>query len=299
MSHSTYFIGADIGGTHCSAALVDLPGKKIISASFVRKAIDASAEAGEIIAAWAACIASAKKNTDTGAVCLAMPGPFDYEQGISWMQGQHKYEKLYGLNIKELLAQELQMPAANIFTDNDAACFLHGEVFAGAAAKHAAETVIGITLGTGLGSAIYNQGAAKNADLWCMPFREGIAENYISSGWFVQRFHELTGIVVSGVQELAQLAPANEKARLVFLEFGNNLAQFLLQFIALERPAAICIGGNISKAFDLFGSAVRDAVGRQHPHITIQPSVLGEEAVLLGAVGSWFSKHEKKFLHLR
>jgi len=299
MIHSNYFIGADIGGTHCSTALVDLQQKKIVSSSFARTAIDASAEAGEIITAWSSCILSAKKNADTGAVCLAMPGPFDYERGISLMQGQHKYEKLYGLNIKELLAHKLQVPATDIFMDNDAACFLHGEVFAGAAARHADETVIGITLGTGLGSAIYKQGAAKNANLWCMPFQEGIAEDYLSSGWFIQRFRELTGIVVPGVKELAQLVTTNEKAKLVFLEFGSHLAQFLLQFIQMEQPAAVCIGGNISKAFALFGNAVRDAIGRQYPHITIEPSLLGEEGVLLGAVGSWFFKQQQKSLKSR
>lgn len=290
MIRSNYIIGADIGGTHCTAALVDLQQKKIVSSSIVRTDIDASAEAGEIITAWSSCIASAKKNTDIGAVCLAMPGPFDYERGISWMQEQHKYEKLYGLNIKELLAQSLQMSPEEIFMNNDAACFLYGEVFAGAAAKYADETVIGITLGTGLGSAVYKQSSAKDADLWCMPFKEGIAEDYLSSAWCIRRFRELTGIVVPGVKQLAQLVTTNENAKIVFVEFGSNLAQFLLQFIQMEQPAAVFIGGNISKAFPLFGYTIRHVIGSQYPHINIEPSILGEEALLLGAVGSWLSR---------
>ena len=298
MIQSGYIIGADIGGTHCTAALVDLQQKKIVSSSFTRIAVDAGAAADEIVAAWSSCIASAKNNTDTGAVCLAMPGPFDYEQGISWMQEQHKYEKLYGLNIKQLLAQQLQLPAADIFMNNDAACFLHGEVFAGAAAKHVHETVVGVTLGTGLGSAIYKQGSAKNANLWCLPFLQGKAEDYLSSAWFIQRFHELTGIAVPGVMELAQLATTNEQAKLVFLEFGSNLAQLLLLFIQMEQPVAVCIGGNISKAFSLFGSTVRNTISHQYPQISIEPSVLGEEAVLLGAAGSWFSRYQQASLQL-
>ncbi len=293
MMHTDYCIGADIGGTHCTAAVVDLKQRKIVTSSLSRMPLNANAAAGDIIAAWSSCIASAKKDISIAAVCLAMPGPFDYEQGISLMQGQHKYEALYGLNVKQLLAQSLQLTEAAIFMANDAACFLYGEVFGGAAVKHADKTVIGITLGTGLGSAIYKEGTARNADLWCMPFLEGIAEDYLSSHWCVQRFNTLTGIMVSGVRELAQLATSDERAMLVFHEFGNHLAQMLAQFIEMEHPSAVCIGGNISKAFPLFGNILAETLGRRYPHISIEPSILGEEAAMLGAVGSWAFKQQQ------
>ncbi|HRP57404.1 hypothetical protein, partial [Agriterribacter sp.] len=63
---------------------------------------------------------------------IAMPGPFDYEKGISYITGLHKYEYLYGLNVKELLAAELNIPLGNIRMMNDAAAYLAGELKAGA-----------------------------------------------------------------------------------------------------------------------------------------------------------------------
>jgi glucokinase len=285
-----YVIGVDIGGTHCTSALIDLQQKKIVPSTLNSTAINANGSSKEIIAAWSDCITIAKQDFTIDAVCLAMPGPFDYEAGISLIQGQNKYDHLYGLNIKELLGLALHLPPAAIFMTNDAACFLHGEVFGGVADKHVNDTVIGVTLGTGLGSAVYKKGWARSADLWNLPFKDGIAEDYLSTRWFVQHFKQLTGKTIKGVKELAQLAETNDAAISVFHAFGNNLGEFLLAFIKKENPTAIVVGGNISKAFALFRDPVHRVIADQYPHIKIKQAILGEEAPLLGAAGNWLFK---------
>lgn len=289
MSPENIVMGVDIGGTHITAAQIDMHSKKVIHASVTRSAVDASGTIDEIINTWAACITTAKQNTNLRNICIAMPGPFDYEAGISLMRGQGKYESLYGLNIKETLAQKLALPRQAFLMDNDAACFLQGEVFSGAAKEYNNSTVIGVTLGTGLGSAVYRNGKSKSADRWCWPFKEGIAEDYVCTRWFVQRWHELTGETVSGVKEIVS-APANEKVNEIFREFGEHLAYFLLDFIATEKPAAIVIGGNIAGAYDWFGPTVGNIIATKHTGIAIAPAVLGEEALLLGAVSSWLQQ---------
>ena len=82
-----------------------------------------------------------------------MPGPFDYEEGVSLITGLHKFESLYGLNVKELLAASLHIVPGMIQMNNDAICYLAGERKAGAVKD--GSYVAGLTLGTGLGSAIY------------------------------------------------------------------------------------------------------------------------------------------------
>lgn len=296
MKEPGYVIGADIGGTHCTAALIDMQQRSIVRSSITRTAIDAGAEAANIIAAWAHCMHAAKKDHEIAATCVAMPGPFDYEQGISLMQGQNKYEKLYALNIKELLATSLQTSPAHIFMDNDAACFLQGEVFGGSAQEHNNDTVIGITLGTGLGTAIYRHGKAASADLWSLPCKNGIAEDWISSRWLMQRYRNSGGLVARNVKELSQLAGTNVEVQLIFREFGASLGNFLLQFIARENPRAIVIGGNIAKAHPLFGCVAANIVREQYPAVSLKWSVLGEEAPLLGAAGSWWASHSQHHL---
>ena len=235
-----------------------------------------------------ACMIDAKQDVAIDSICMAMPGPFDYEAGISLMRGQDKYENLYQLNIKDQLAQALNFPKQLIFMDNDAACFLQGEVFAGAASRYSDSTVIGITLGTGLGSAVYKGGKSRNADMWCWPFKEGIAEDYLSTRWFVQRWNQLTGETIQGVKELT----THEKASEIFNEFGDQLATFLLDFIAAESPAAIVIGGNIAKAFEKFSPTLTSIINAKHPAIKLEQAVLGEEALLLGVVSSWLQKQQ-------
>ena len=287
MSNSKLAIGADIGGTHITAALIDLDSKSIVPSSVKRTHVNAAGTADEIIKAWADCISEARQDKEIESICLAIPGPFDYEAGISLITGQGKYESLYKLNVKDLLATELNFPVQSIFLENDAACFLQGEVFSGAAGKYAKKTVIGITLGTGLGSAIYRTGTSKDGDMWRWPFKEGIAEDYICTRWFVKRWKEITGESVSGVREILESDSPKKKADQLFADFNSNLSAFLFDFIANESPVAIVIGGNISKAFDWFGPALAAVINKKHPSIKIELAILGEEAPLAGAVGSW------------
>jgi len=293
MKERQFVTGVDIGGSHITAALIDLNERKIVSSSLSRLSINAGGEVSDVIETWSKCIGQAQKESEVDQICLAMPGPFDYKQGISHIQGQAKYEKLFGLNVKELLGEALQLPSSSIYMDNDAACFLHGEVFAGNARDYHNEKVIGITLGTGLGSAVYNKGRAYSADLWDLPFKDKIAEDFLSTRWFLKRFEQLTGQRVSGVKDIAAKVGESEIAQSVFDEFGRNLSAFLLEFIRRESPAAIVIGGNITKAYDLFKGELQPVIFGHDPSIKIHLSSLGEEASLLGAVGSWYA-HTRK-----
>jgi glucokinase len=290
MNNAKFAIGVDIGGTHVTAALIDLHNKAIISSSVKRTSVNAAGTADEIIKTWSACIRDARQDCQVEGICFAMPGPVDYEAGISLMRGQAKYENLYGLNMKEELAKSLGCPVHAIYMDNDAACFLQGEVFNGAANAYSGSTVIGITLGTGLGSAVYKGGASQNADMWRWPFKEGIAEDYLCTRWFVQRWKQVAGETIEGVKEIGQLPETSENAKRVFIEFGEHLADFLLEFIAEQSAEAVVIGGNIAKAFEWFGPTLESVIGAKHPTIRIEQAILGESGSLLGAVSSWLKR---------
>ena len=292
MSNIKLAIGADIGGTHITAALIDLNSKSIIPDSVKRTHVNAAGTADEIIKAWADCIKEARLDKKVESICLAIPGPFDYEAGISLITGQAKYENLYKLNVKDMLAAVLGFPVQSIFLENDAACFLQGEVFSGAASNYAKETVIGITLGTGLGSAIYRSGTSKDGDMWRWPFKEGIAEDYICTRWFVKRWKEITGESVNGVREILESDSPKKKADQLFAEFNSHLSAFLFDFIANESPAAIVIGGNIAKAYDWFGPTLTSIINSKHSSIKIEQAILGEEAPLAGAVSSWLQSQK-------
>src|SRR5688572_21060975 len=85
---------------------------------------------------------------------VAVPGPFDYERGISLVR--HKLLELHGVDLRSELAAALGFAPSSIRFLNDAAAFALGEWWVGAARGH--RRAVGITLGTGLGSAFLDAG---------------------------------------------------------------------------------------------------------------------------------------------
>lgn len=281
MTSPSIVIGADIGGSHITAAQVDLLSKQLITSSLVRLPVNSLATAEEVINTWAQCIRQAMQQTQCKKVCVAMPGPFDYDAGICFISDQSKYPLLYGLNVKELLSPLLEVAVDDIHINNDAACFLQGEVFSGSLSGY--QHALSVTLGTGLGTAVYENGAARSADLWNMPFQDGMAEDYLSTRWFVKQYAAITGQQISGVRELAGLAIANSLIKGLFNEFGKNLALFLNRFIEQTGAHALVIGGNIAQSYSLFKIALLTEIRSRNADVFITTSTLGELAAVLGA----------------
>src|SRR5690349_15320544 len=188
--------------------------------------------------------------------------------------------------MKTLLSKELDTSNDDIVMINDAASFLQGESFGGAAVGF--QRAIGVTLGTGLGTSVYENNQATNANLWSLPFKEGIAEDYLSTRWFVSRYKELTGNKISGVRELAALREKDDALGCIFHEFGTNLAAFIAAFLAIAPADVVVIGGNIAKSYAYFKEALFENVQAGHfPGIEIKTALLGEEAALIGAASYW------------
>lgn len=280
-------LGIDIGGSHITLALVNMDTQSIIEHSYYREYLNSRAKLEPIIDIWVNAINNvfSKEHVENRRIGMAMPGPFDYETGISYIKDNKKYDALYGHNIKEILAQRLNISTNQIRMFNDAACFLQGEVFAGVAKNYS--KAIGITLGTGLGTATLSDGIARDANLWNSDFKEGKAEDYISSRWFAKRYFELSGINLLDVRALSDIAAESPVARVVFKEFSENLTLFIRQFIEAEQPQVVVLGGNITKAAAWYMPAVSRALKRYGIDIPVHISNLKENAALLGAAGRW------------
>jgi len=276
-------LGVDIGGSHITAALVDLETRMIIQDSITRSAIESKESKEVILTAWCDIINKAfeKSTVKTKLIGIAMPGPFDYENGISLIKDQEKFKSLYKVNVKEELSKRLNVPAENIHFINDAAGFLQGEIFGGAARGNA--NVLGITLGTGLGSSYCIGGVAKDADLWNSEFMNSTAEDYLSTRWFVKRYNQLSNNTVAGVKELTAIAETDHLATRVFMEFGYNLAQFLIPVIRKYKSDVVIIGGNISLAFDAFSPELIATLKGNEIDADVKVTRLKEHAALIGA----------------
>lgn len=281
-------LGVDIGGSHITATLIDLVQKIEIIESWSRARIDSTGSADEIINAWAYTIENSMgyRAIQPDKINIAMPGPMNYKMGICKIKDQDKYKALFNLNIKAKLAERLAFNPKKINFINDAACFIKGEVFNGSLSG--VDDAIGLTLGTGLGTSYYTKGKAFDAKLWKMPFLKGIAEDYISTRWFVKRFAELSGITIKDVKELVEQHADSPHFKQIFKEFSENLASFLYKFIRRGMPLAVVIGGNISNAESCFLHDTREKLAKMMGYsFPVKRSILGERATLMGAGSSF------------
>lgn len=282
-------LGVYISGYHITTLIVNLNTRAVLKSSYQRKAINSRGAADEIIDSCAAVIQQAltSNEIEINKIGIAMAGPFDYEKGISYIRNNKKHEALYGLNVKELLAARLNVPVNSIRMLNDAASFLKGEVFAGVANGY--KSVIGLTLGTGLGTAKLNHGVAEDAGLWQSPFLDSIAEDYLSERWFLKRYYELSGINVVDVKELSSFYNSSGTVKNIFKEFAVNLAAFVNDFIKTAHPEIIVLSGDIpTNASDCFLPAFKAQLNKiGDEEIPVCVSKLNSSAVLIGVATCW------------
>ena len=285
-------IGVDVGGSHVSCAACDLEEGKYLPETYSENKLDNQGPAEEIFGIWAKtiaeCIKKAKPAEITG-IGFAMPGPFDYVNGIPLFKGKNKkYENIYGLDVPKslqtLLGLDKSFPIRSI---NDATAFAIGEDFIGKAAG--TNRSLSITLGTGFGSAflknrlpvVEGSKVPPTGAVWHLPFENGTADDYFSTRGLLKRYFEKSGEQLSGVKELAEIANENSIAMELFHDFGLKLGVFLNPWIELFEVEVLVIGGNISNAFNLFGSSLETYLASNN--IKIERSELKETASLIGS----------------
>jgi glucokinase len=280
-------LGVDIGGSHITASLVDISERKLVPNSILRMEVNSGADRDTIISEWSNVINRSFGNIlrSNWRIGIAMPGPVDYETGVCYIKGQHKYESLYNCNLKELLSASLHIQPDDILMINDAAGFLAGEMFIGAGKNHS--KVLGLTLGTGLGSAISDNGNITDADLWHSPFLDGKAEDYISAPWLLAAAAKLKKGNYANVKDLARKARDNQELMDIFIQFGDHLGRFLAHYIDQQQPDLVILGGNVARAHHLFGKAMSDHLRMKGVDIPVEVAQIGETAALVGAAALW------------
>ncbi|MFY7910013.1 MAG: ROK family protein [Emticicia sp.] len=285
MHSSNKHIGVDIGGSHITSALINSENGKVDFGSMQRVHVNSHDCADNILAQWTSAIENTIGSdfSKLSKIGIAMPGPFDYETGVCLMQNVNKYESLYGLNIKKSLAERLEIESEKIQFKNDAEAYLAGEMTSGAGVGY--KKSIGLTIGTGLGTAIYENGKAKDLGLgFTYKFESGVIEEYVSTRWFLARYEELTNTKLDGVKAISSIYDSDKYAKQVYDEFSRHLTYFINEFISIFYPEVIVIGGNIANSFHIFYPSIQEFLDNHYPGIKVVKSKLGEQAALIGAI---------------
>ena len=289
-----YYLGIDIGGSHLSAALLNSQTGLLTSDSYQKNLLDSNGSCDAFIKCFENLIEKITNNNSDisldqiAAVGISMPGPFNYEEGISEINGVKKYDSLFGLNVK----QEIKKIVKDIpvFFLNDAESFAMGEYSAGAAMNTSRSLVL--TLGTGFGSTYLSngqvlldekKGAAPNGYLYNIPFKKGIADDYFSTRWFVENWNNLKREQVATVKEITALADHNDSDAMgLFNEFAQNFIQFIIPWINKFQPESLVLGGGIAKAAHHFLDKIRNEIQKTNK-TEINICTLWDKAAIMGA----------------
>lgn len=277
--NSNFVVASDIGGTHITSAVVDINTWQILEDTISRSHVNSRSDAKSILLSWCSSITAAieRCNASVSRLGIAMPGPFDYENGISLMQNQDKYDALYQINVCDGIMDSLAAEKEIRFI-NDAAAFLQGEIFAGNL-QHK-DRILGITLGTGLGSAVWSRGdKAFDADLWNTPYKDNIFEEFLVTRWFTKRFEELSGERENGFKAILTKHQNSAAFDLLMTEYTHALYDFLSFFAEKHDSNTFILGGNIANAWDV----IKSYNAEKWEDFEIYTGQYAEKAAIIGA----------------
>lgn len=290
---SNIVVGVDIGGSHITCALYDTGSKTFVDNTRFRKSVNSMNSGSSILNNWAEAINQAIEyagKEKIKGIGFAMPGPFDYPNGISLIKGLHKFEDLYGVNIGEEIRKRLTLPDEfPVRFLNDAACFAIGESFREPALQH--KRLLAITLGTGFGTTFIvnhrpvagRDGIPDDGFLYHIPLENATADDHFSTRWFVQQWKEITGEDINGVKELANTTEKATQAKALFRTFGEKLGTFLVPWLSNFHASCLVMGGNISAAYPLFKAPLEGALASSGKNISVVISSHPEDASINGS----------------
>ncbi|MFG4002785.1 ROK family protein [Flavobacterium aquidurense] len=289
-----YAVGLDIGGTHITAAVIDIVNMKVVDFSLHKESFDSNMPVEEVMDIWEQAIRTSFRNSKvekTTGLAICMPGPFDYTNGVCWIKGQSKYEHFYGLNVRDLFQDKLNLSSDfPILFENDAVCFGKGEVFKDS--DNLSKKVMAITLGTGLGACFIDKGESistgnlvpKDGEIYDLPYKEGIAEDYVSARGLIAGYFALSGKKINNGLALFNLAKTGDTMAVkVFETMGEDLAAIVLPWLEKFSADSFIIGGKIANASEFFLPVFNNKIKEAGSNVTVSISTDNEIAALLGA----------------
>ncbi|MDP4278824.1 MAG: ROK family protein [Bacteroidota bacterium] len=278
-------LGIDMGGTSIRAGLVE----NGLLGEVLSIPTPADALAHEVVEAIAGLISSFCLST-VDAIGIGVPTIVDVNKGIVYNATNIKDWK--EVPLKHLLEDRFHLP---VFINNDANCFVSGELFFGKAKGY--HSVVGLVLGTGLGAGLiingrlYEGNNCGAGELGNLPFREHTYEYYCSGQYFRDELNV-------PAYEVSRLAGQNDQEALQLFEtFGTNLGKFMQAVLYAYDPQLIIFGGSVSNAFPFFREAMfrslKEGFIFQHSldHLSVVVSELDHIAVY-GAASLAFGQPE-------
>ena len=289
MRSNSRIILLDVGGTFVKASL-GISGKGAVEGTFTHTPIASDGTAEEIRNAFRTAVGgmmriAADNGHEIEAVCTAIPGPFNYNEGVFMMK--HKFAAIYGCSFREILGDVIPSGMRLAFV-HDVNGILLGVLSTDPSLKSGN---VGIsTFGTGLGFGYAMDGEIMKSEtgspakgLWNLPYMDGILEDYVSRRAILRIYTELGGTIAEGedVKEIADKARNGDgKASETFRSIGRHYAAGAGSLIHELGIGHMFFAGQIARSFDLMEDEIRSGLG-ESVEISVLDDIQG--TVLTGA----------------
>lgn len=273
----------EIGGSHVTAALVDLAGLAVHQDK--RWHIEPHDDAQTLLDTFAR--AGQSLGTTAGTWGVAIPGPFDYDTGIGRYANVGKFDSLNGVDVRAALTPALA--AASIRFLNDADAFAIGEAVAGAARGFGRAVIL--TLGSGIGSAFLDDGEpVKSGDevppggyVHYLQYRGADIEESMSRRALRRAYHERTGTDLD-VIDIANLVRSGDKVASQVWQGGMTaLTETIGPWVARFGAEVVIVGGAIAKSWDLIEPALKHGFTAAGAEVEVRAPENPDDAALFGA----------------
>lgn len=270
MTRNSRIILLDVGGTFVKSSL-GIAGKGAAEETFASTPISSDAAAEDISKAFREAVLLQMERAQAegftiDSVCAALPGPFNYKEGIFMMK--HKFAAVYGMSFREILG--------DVITDDIRLAFVHdvNGALLGALTRDESlrkGNVALSTFGTGLGFAYSVDGQVKESptgsparNIWNLPYLDGILEDFVSRRAILRFYAENGGVLAEGedVKEIAQRARKGDAAAIeAFASAGRHYAAGARAIIDELGIRQVLFAGQIAKSFDLMEKHIREGLG--------------------------------------
>jgi glucokinase len=284
------YIGIDIGGTETKGVRCTGDGA---AAAETRMGTDTASGAEGVLRVVRAVLDSlVLARNQVSAVGIGTAGRVNASTG-DIIYATENLSGWMGLNLPHALG--LDVP---VFVDNDANAALLGEHWLGAA--RGSDSVVMLTLGTGVGGAnmlggVLARGATWNGGEWghvilvpdglpCNCGNRGCAEQYLSGGALTRAARAAVSPSIRHGSELWALRREGSEAAAAVVEgYLEKLALFLYNIHTGINPGRIVIGGGVIESRDAFWDALGDKLKARGVSVPVVPALLGNRAGSLGA----------------
>ncbi len=304
-------VGVDLGGTNIRAAVFD-EGLEVLGRSEVPTRAQEAAD--DVIGRIAACVREALDRSsvapeEVGGVGVGAAGLTDWRTGVVVLASNLGWKNV---PLKERLQQELDGLRVEVDKDTNAAALAEARLGAGREFGH----FLYVTAGTGIGGglildgALYRGATGGAGDIGhvvvdpdgppCGCGGHGCVEVFSSGAGMVDRAREMlsggaqadsSSMTIEGLTTETIFRSADEGdavAARVVETAGRALGLALADYVNLNNPEAIVLGGGVARAGRVYTDPVerelrRRALPALGEVVTVMPPALGDDVGVAGA----------------